>query len=77
MLSLDNFDFELLGRAVFFIVTFAISLFITYGIYGGIIKLYHYINTLLQSKHNFNKSDITDDKDDFFFGAISDWRKMK
>lgn len=92
-LSLANFDFDLFGRAVFALIAFALIVGICLGavvlirkairnhnksIPGEDLAQKDIMKITVQDLMRSRKMEIPEkDKEDFFFGPVSDWRTMK
>ncbi len=73
-MSLANFDIEQLGRGLIAIVYFVIPAFVALGIFGWAERKIKHIKW----NRRKNVKEVTlPVEDEFFFGAIKDWRTMK
>lgn len=68
----DYFDFDLFGRAIFFILIFALVLLTTFKICNTI----EYV-AWLKRVHKNKPEQKPEAEDDFFFGPVEDWSKLK
>lgn len=68
----DYFDFDLFGRAIFTVLLFALAVIVTTKICNTIEYL-----AWLKRVHKTDEPKKEESDDDFFFGAVEDWKDLK